>query len=66
MGILDSLRDTLLGEEEAVSRSYQCLGCRETFESTANSTGEARCPDCGSEDARVVVGGQQGDGFGQH
>jgi putative FmdB family regulatory protein len=53
MGVFDKLRETFGGEGRTYS--YQCLGCRTTFESQAGSAEEANCPDCGAEDVRGVV-----------
>lgn len=58
MGLLDALRDYLLGrgstERDAETFEYRCRDCDREFETTARHVTEAECPDCGSEDVRVA------------
>ncbi|MFB6219768.1 MAG: hypothetical protein ABEH77_11460 [Halobacteriaceae archaeon] len=47
-----------MGDGEADTHTYQCVGCRKRFVSTAASADAATCPDCGGEEVRVDVGGR--------
>ncbi|MFB6154656.1 MAG: zinc ribbon domain-containing protein [Haloferacaceae archaeon] len=57
MGIIDTVRASLLGDTEERRFNYRCNVCQATFESSEPTAATVGCPHCGAANVREVASG---------
>lgn len=54
MGIIDTVRESLLGDTAERHYSYRCNVCQATFESSEPTAATVGCPHCGAANVREI------------